>query len=401
VAELIRGFEAVHPEIHVHVQQLPFRGAHEKLLTAVVGESTPDVAQLGNTWIPEFAMIGTLDTLDAAVSGSDVVQDSDYFSGAWNTNRYEGRLYGVPWYVDTRVLFYRRDLLAEVGFETPPATWAEWFAIMAALKARFVQRAETDRIPIVLPLFDSAVPIALALQQGEPLLRDGNCYGNFRGEGFRRALEFYVSLFQSGFAPRALESQIGNILDEFARGRVVSFVDGPFLIGEIERRFPPEFAGKWATAPLPGQSGPSSSLAFGSSLVVFAGSKKKQAAWQLIEYLSRPEVQRRFYDLTGDLPPRRSTWADPALVTRPQTAAFREQVERMEPTPAVPEWERIASEVTVITERAALGAMSVDAALVELDARADRILEKRRWLLKHTAKVDAPRGAHAAEEAPR
>jgi multiple sugar transport system substrate-binding protein len=402
VAELITGFEALHPEIRVRVQQIPFRGAHEKLLTAVVGDSTPDVAQLGNTWIPEFAMVGALEPLDDAVARSSVIEADDYFGGAWDTNRYDGSLYGVPWYVDTRVLYYRRDLLADVGFETPPSTWAEWFAAMSALQAGFAQRGETDRIPIVLPLFDAAVPLALALQQGEPLLRDGDRYGNFRSAGFRRALEFYVSLFQAGFAPRALESQIGYVIDEFERGRVVFFVDGPFLIGEIERRFPPEFAGRWATAPLPGRDGPSSSLALGSSLVVFARSKKKQAAWQLIEYLSRPEVERRFYELSGDLPPRRSAWADRALVVRPQTVAFREQLDRMEPMPSVPEWERIANEVVIVTERAALGAMSVDAAVVELDARADRILEKRRWMLERRAKADpAPRGAQTAEEAPR
>ncbi|HZN93786.1 MAG TPA: extracellular solute-binding protein, partial [Myxococcales bacterium] len=53
VAELTAGFEASHPGIRVHVQQIPFQSAHEKLLTAFVGDATPDVAQLGNTWIPE------------------------------------------------------------------------------------------------------------------------------------------------------------------------------------------------------------------------------------------------------------------------------------------------------------------------------------------------------------
>jgi multiple sugar transport system substrate-binding protein len=400
VAELIAGFEALHPDIPVHVQQLPFRGVHEKLLTAVVGESTPDVAQLGNTWIPEFAMIGSLDALDGAVSGSDVIDGADYFPGAWDTNRFDGSLYGVPWYVDTRVLFYRRDLLSQAGFDNPPTTWAEWRSMLLALRAGFDQRGERDRIPIVLPLFDPLTPIALGLQQGEPLLRDDDTFGNFRGAGFRRALDFYASLFADGLSPHALESQIGFLIDEFARGRVVFFVNGPWQIGEIERRFPPELAGSWATAPLPGHDGPSSSLALGSSLVVFAGSKKKAAAWQLIEYLSQPEVQRRFYELTGDLPPRRSTWADPKLAVRPQTAAFREQLERMQPTPPVPEWERIANEVTVITERAALGAMSVQAAVDELDARTDRILEKRRWMLKRRAKAEAPLGTRAEKEAP-
>ena len=54
VADMIPDFERRNPNIHVVVQQIPFIAAHEKLLTAVVGQSTPDIAQIGNTWIPEM-----------------------------------------------------------------------------------------------------------------------------------------------------------------------------------------------------------------------------------------------------------------------------------------------------------------------------------------------------------
>ncbi len=85
VAELIPGFEAQHPGLHVRVQQMPWIGAHEKLLTAVVAESTPDLAPLGNTWIPEFAMIGALEALDGRLSRSGVIDERSYFPGATST----------------------------------------------------------------------------------------------------------------------------------------------------------------------------------------------------------------------------------------------------------------------------------------------------------------------------
>lgn len=391
MAQLLPGFEALHPGIRVHAQTLAFMGAHEKLLTAVVGESTPDVAQLGNTWIPEFAMIGALDPLDGAVATSSVVKEASYFEGVWATNRYDGVLYGVPWYVDTRVFFYRRDLLREVGFAEPPRTWAEWLTMMKALRASFEARQQPDRVALFLPLNEPQVLLALALQQGEPLLRDGGRFGNFRSEGFRRALAFYVSIFQAGLAPEMGNMQIGNLFDEFARGSFVFYVSGPWQIGEFERRLPSELADSWMTAPLPGRAGPGSSLALGSSLVVFKDSKKKEAAWKLVEYLSTPEVQRQFYQLTGDLPPRRETWQHPAL-TNPHTAAFRAQLEHMEPTPPVPEWERIQTELAIISEWAARGALSVDDAAAELDRRTDRILEKRRWLLDRRSEDETPPG---------
>jgi len=120
VSELMPAFEALHPGLRVRVQSIPFLGAHEKLLTAVVGESTPDLAPLGNTWLPEFAMIGALAPLDDAVAKSSVIRAADYFEGVWDINRYDGHQYGVPWYVDTRILFYRRDLLEQAGFSAPP-----------------------------------------------------------------------------------------------------------------------------------------------------------------------------------------------------------------------------------------------------------------------------------------
>jgi multiple sugar transport system substrate-binding protein len=107
----------------------------------------------------------------------------------------------------------------------------------------------------------------------------------------------------------------------------------------------------------------------------------KPEAWLLAEYLSRPSTQQRFYDLTGDMPSRRSSWQMPALVESPYARAFLAQLDRVRSPPKVPEWERIATEMRLVAERAAHGELTVDEAARELDARADRILEKRRWLL--------------------
>src|SRR5437660_1202551 len=126
VGDLLPQFARAHPDIVVRVQQLPWYAAHEKLLTAFAGDATPDVCLLGNTWIPEFVALKALEPLDEPLAHSGVVRREDYFPGIWDTNVVGGALYGVPWYVDTRLLFYRRDLLARAGFPEPPKTWQEW-----------------------------------------------------------------------------------------------------------------------------------------------------------------------------------------------------------------------------------------------------------------------------------
>src|SRR4030095_4160594 len=92
VAQLLAEYERAHPGIRIEVQQLPWSAAHEKLLTAFAGDSTPDLCQLGNTWIPEFVALDALEPLDAKIADSSTIEPSDYFPGIWATNRVEGKL---------------------------------------------------------------------------------------------------------------------------------------------------------------------------------------------------------------------------------------------------------------------------------------------------------------------
>ena len=383
VAQLLPEFEHAHPGVHVDVQQIPLTAAHEKLLTAFAGDALPDVAQIGNTWIPEFAALGALEPLQGNVDRSGTIAQADYFPGIWDTNVIEGVLYGVPWYVDTRLLFYRTDLLAAAGFDHAPRDWDEWRHAMTAIKAN----GGADRYAVFLPLNEFEPLLALALQQPDSLLRDGGRFGNFESAGFKRALAFYVEMFRSGWAPPMSNTEISNVWDEFARGYFAFYITGPWNIGEFKRRLPSDMQGKWDTAPLPGPDGPGAGAAGGSSLAVFHSSTKKQLAWELAEFFSSVSVQQRFYELTGDLPARRSAWDDPVLAREGYARAFRDQLERAKATPKVPEWERIAQEMQLMADRVIRGGMPIDAALRDFDASVDRILAKRRELLARGGKA--------------
>jgi len=381
---LLADFHREHPHIRVRVDGLPWSAAHEKLLTAFAGDATPDVAQLGNSWVPEFAALGALQPLDGWVAATPALQPTDWFQGIWQTNVVDGRLLGLPWYVDTRLLFYRRDLFARAGITRPPATWSAWVASLDAL-----QKSGIDH-PLLLPLNEFEPLLALALQQGEPLLRDGGRFGNFRAAGFQRALGFFLDRFTSGHAPSITNNQIANLWQEFGRGRFAAYISGPWNIGELDRRLGPQRRADWATAPLPAPDAsptrPGASTAGGASLVVFRRSRRHADALTLLAWLAQPAVQQRFHALTGNLPPRRSTWqrtdaTGQRLIDEPATAAFATQLEQVRPAPAVPEWERIAQEMQLLAQRAVAQRLSPLAMATLLDARVDGFLEKRRWML--------------------
>jgi len=384
VTELIPEFERRNPGIKVDVQQIPWTAAHEKLLTAYVGDSTPDLAQLGNTWIPEFDAIGALENLNPLIASSSIVNPDDYFAGIWATNVIGDVVYGVPWYVDTRLLFYRKDLLAAAGASSAPRTWSEWIALMQRMK----ERGGKLRYPILLPTNEWQHPVILALELGAELLADGGRHGAFTEPRFTKAFELYVDLFRKGYAPTLSNSQVANRYQQFAQGEFAMFITGPWDVGEFRRRLPAELQDQWMTAPMPapdGTSPPGVSLAGGSSLVIFRGSPRKAAAWKLIEFLSEPAQQIRFYELTADLPPRKAAWKAPALADDPYISAFGRQLEHVVPTPKIPEWEQIATAIFEHAEAAIRGEMTTRQALVSLDRKTNRILAKRRWVLARRA----------------
>ncbi|MEO8053652.1 MAG: sugar ABC transporter substrate-binding protein [Acidobacteriota bacterium] len=385
VKGLLPAFRERHPGVRVEVQQIPWTAAHEKLLTAFVGESLPDVAQIGNTWLPEFATLGALEDLGPRVARSSVIAAGKYFPGIWDTNLVEGVLCGVPWYVDTRVLFYRKDLLLSAGVAAPPKTWAEWHDALRRLKAR----AGPGRWAILLPTDEWAQPVILGLQNGASLLTADGGDAAFRSKAFRDAATFYVDLFREGFAPPVANTQVANLYQQFAAGDFAMYITGPWNLGEFRRRLPASMRDQWATAPLPaakgGSGGPGLSLAGGSSLVLFRSSRKSDDAWKLIEFLSEPAQQVRFYALAGDLPARRDAWKDPILSGDAEARAFEAQLENVAATPRVPEWEQVAQKVAEHLEPAIRGVATVDAALEALDKDVSALLTKRRWVLARKA----------------
>ena len=374
VAQMVPEFERLNPGIRVDVQQIPWTAAHEKLLTAHVGRSLPDIAQMGNTWVPEFVTIGALEPLDAYP-----VRREDYFPGILETNVVDRKLYGVPWYVDTRVLFYRKDLLGE-----PPRTWSEWIAKLEELKKR---SGRSDYYPLMMPTNEWAQPVALAVSNGAELVRS-NATAAFTQPQFVEALDFYLSFYRRGVAQVTPSGQIANMYQAFGEGEYAMFFSGPWHVGELRRRLPAEMQSKWSTAPVPAPDGrpyPGLSLSGGSSLVLLRGSEKKQAAWKFIEFLSEPARQVRFYEESGDLPARRSAWNAPLLASDDKIAAFRTQLDHTVALPRVPEWEYIATTIFDYGELAARGRFTTRRAAELLDAKVNRILEKRRWVLEREA----------------
>ncbi|HEX9739813.1 MAG TPA: sugar ABC transporter substrate-binding protein [Ignavibacteriaceae bacterium] len=381
VTKLVPEFEKRNPGIKVDVQQIPWTAAQEKLITAFASDNTPDICQLGNTWVPQFASLNAIIKLDDFIGNSMNIKKENYFEGIWGTNVIDSAVYGIPWYIDTRLIFYRTDVFKRAGYDQPPKSWNELYDLCKRIKALYPGE---DKYAIYLPTNEWAPFIIFGLQNNAELLKDNNSRGNFNSKEFKEAFEFLVKFHKEKLAPLGI-SQVTNVYQAFADEYFSIYISGPWNINEFKKRMTGDLADKWSTAPMPSKTGedyPGVSLAGGSSLVVFEKSEHKEEVWKFIEFLSEPSIQIEFYKLIYNLPAIKEAWEDSSIANNIYMKAFYEQFNHVVPTPKVTEWEQIAfAKVQQYAEIAVHGAMSIDNTLKNLDKDVDMILEKRRWLL--------------------
>jgi len=381
VQKLTQAFEKLNPDIIVKVQAIPWTAAHEKLITAYASETTPDIVQMGNTWIPEFVALNALDSLDDLAASSKIVNSKNYFPGIWQTNTIDGKLYGIPWYVDTRVLFYRTDILKKAGYSSPPKDWSELYDVSNKIKKMY---GDQEKYPLFIPTNEWAPFIIFGLQAGATLLKDNNTLGNFSEDKFQTAFKYLIRFYKEKLAPVDM-TEVSNIYQAFSTGFFAMYITGPWNVEEFKKRLPANLQNDWMTAPLPAYDGntyPGKSLAGGASLAMFKSCRHKAEAWKLIEYLSDRSNQIEFYKLSTDLPAVVDAWQDSTLKEDKFLKAFYLQLQNVVPTPKVPEWEQIVfAKVQQYAEYAARGKDTPEEALKSLDNDVNKILQKRRWIL--------------------
>lgn len=358
-------FESENPNIKINVQALPWDTAHDKLLTAVASKKGPDVLQMGTTWIPEFGSAKALLDLTPYVEQYPELAEENFFPGSISTTKYENATVGVPWYIDTRVLYYRTDLLKEAGYDQAPQTWDELKDAATKLKAR-----GKNKYGISLDVNEQSLLFMFARQNGSKLIENNKPL--FNQPEFVEAVNYLNSFFKDGSAPIDLGM---DIIPAFkGDGILPMFISGPWMIKLINDQAP-ELKGKWATAVLPKKENNLSSLG-GSNLSVFQYTEHKEEALKFLAYMSKPETQLKWLELSNSLPSTKKAWEDEALTTDPNLKVIGEQMNNSEPMPVIKPWEEIAQSVLSTFEKIYRGNADVQKELDSFNAKSEQILNK-------------------------
>jgi multiple sugar transport system substrate-binding protein len=362
LGELAAQFEEENPDVSIEVTAVPWDGAHDRIATAIAGGETPDISMLGTTWVGEFAATGAFEP-----TPDGLVDESSFFEGSWETTIVDDVAYGVPWYVDTRVLYYRTDLAEAAGLE-PPTTWDEYKEF-----AKGLQNAGAEW-GVSLPPggLDAWVYVGpLAWQQGGDIMNEDQTEFTLDTPEWNEALTFYDSFFEEGLSqPEALET--GEIEQEFIDGNVGSFFSGPFHVSLLQEQGGPEFADKFAVAMVPGEES-RTSFTGGGNLAVFEDSENRDAAWKFIRWLSQPETQVAWYEISTDLPSVQAAWEDPTFAEDPYLSVFGEQLADSKASPAIPTWAQISSVFDQEIEKMTRGDTTPEEALASIQQQAESI----------------------------
>jgi multiple sugar transport system substrate-binding protein len=361
--DFVAPFEEANPDVDVEVTAVPWDSAQNKYQTAVAGGTTPDIGMLGSDWMPGFRT-----ALQPVPDGIDM---SGIFPFAVESTEYDGRNYAVPWYVETRVIFYRTDLMQEAGFGTFPTDWDGLKALAQAYKENGAE------FGITLPSggwnsFLGNLPFAWS--NGAEIMNADRTQWTFDTPEMVESLSYLNSFFAEGLADSSPDTENGSASADLVSGAVPMFLSGPWDIPGLEAAGGDGFEDKFAVAQIPGgPGGTSTSFAAGANLAVFKDADNPDGAWKLIEWLSQPEVQVEWFKTVNDLPAQQSSWDDPALTSDPRVAIFGEQLQSVRIAPTLTSWTQVSAAADTQIEQIFRGGRSVEEALGELQSTADSL----------------------------
>jgi multiple sugar transport system substrate-binding protein len=353
---LAQDFTAEFPSVSVDVTPVAWDQAHQKIITSIAGGGVPDASQLGTTWMGEFATTGALATPPDTLTQ----RAGDFWEAAWSAVTVDETVYGVPWYVDTRVLYYRTDLMEQAGFAQAPQTWDEVKQAAVALKNEVGTRFGINLHP-------RADFLPFIWQAGGVIYQDGQFH--LDTPEVVEALTWYQSFFKEELT--STDPQY-DVTQAFISGDAPMFYSGPWSIGLITDQSEGAIDGKWAVALMP-QNKTRTSFVGGSDLGVFTDGENPDAAWAFIDYLIRPEVQAKWFELTGDLPSTKAAWELGELAEDPLLQVFGEQLADAQSPPAIPEWTEVSTAIDDNLETVTLGDESPENAAKAMQEAADSI----------------------------
>jgi multiple sugar transport system substrate-binding protein len=332
------------------------------------GASDPDILQLDVIWTPEFAAAGWILPLDQFQPDT-----ASFFPSTITANRWKDSLYALPWFIDVGMLYWRTDLMS-----APPATFDA-----LVQEARRAKKAPGIRYGFVWQGARYEGLVATFTEYlgayGGKILEGGRVVVN--SDAGRRALtEMRNEIYQYGVVPSAVltwheeESRFA-----FQNGESAFMRNWPYAVPLLLDSVESHVAGKFSVAPMPaGPGGSPTATIGGAQLAINRRTEHPEAAWAVIEYLTRPEQMRERASVVGQFPTRPGVYDDPDLASglAIPPATIRRIVEHAVPRPISPVYTQLSEILQINLHRALTRQSEPAAALARAQSEMQRLLDR-------------------------
>ena len=361
IRNMTTAFEQANPGIKVNLEFVAYEALHDKIVAAQgAGGSGYDVVLYDVIWPAEFAKHSFLADVTGRIPESETAK---VFDGAWSTVSYGGKRWGMPWILDTKYLFYNKDMLKRAGIAAPPKTWEE-----LAAQAKILKDKGIVQFPIVWSWAQAEALIcdyATLVDAYKGAFFDGN-KPVFDQDGALKALQYMTDSLKQGLTnPNSREYLEEDVRRVFSNGDAAFALNWTYMYNLANDPKESKVAGQVDILPAPGVTGLTDASAVNGSMAlgIPANSGHLDEAWKYIAYLTSQEVQNKYAKLS--LPIWKSSYADPAVTKGQENliAAAKTSIALMFPRPTTVSYQELSAILQKHIQQALLGQATPEEAM--------------------------------------
>ena len=328
----------------------------------------------------QYAAAGWATPLNDYYASEDEMMSAlqDFLPGPVEADLIDGTLWALPAYTDAQFLYYRQDLLEKYGFE-PPQTWEE-----LQTQAQTILEGEADSTLQGFSYQGAAIEGANCTFL-EPLWTAG---GNWRDEEGNitvdspegmQVMDWYDETLASGITkPNIAETGTDDSRSEFQAGDVVFMLNWGYAWGRAQNDEDSQVKGNVGVAPLPVFGDNESATCIGGwQWVINNYSDSKDAAFELIDFLSSPESQRRFAVEASRIPARASLYEDATVLeAAPHFGEFFEVIKNARSRPVTPRYDEVSELIRTTMNSFLARSLTGDEALQQMQVGLEDIFNE-------------------------
>ncbi|MEV6329003.1 extracellular solute-binding protein [Streptomyces sp. NPDC051909] len=322
-------FEAEHEDIELEVTIQEWTGIGKKVTEAITGEGGPDVIEVGNTQVAQYADTDKL--YDLTLESVRDLGSEDWLPGLAEPGSIDGAQYGIPWYAANRIVIYNKALFAAAGVK-PPKNRNQWLDDTARLNDGGTQG-------IYLAGQDWYTLSGFIWEEGGDLAVDkgGAWAGALDSPAALRGMDFYKRLQALGDGPKDADEQTPPQADVFAKGDVAQMIAAPSAITAITKANP-QLKDRLGFFPIPGKRAgqPCAVFTGGSDLIIPDNAPDRTAALDVVKALAGEKWQGELARAMNYVPNKKSLAS--LVAGQEATATMAVGAARGRATPNSPQW---------------------------------------------------------------